>query len=270
MVEQHLAKNKCGTNVICTKPEKVLAQYADEFSHLDLLVLEKLIADVSDAILLFDESPGSLCELGAFSACDPICHILTAFIPSKYYGESSFAMNGPVKHLEADCGRLSGVIYGDVECPTSSLELMQYLSSLRDLSKASKQKNSDASKISIGAYCLELLDLISVFSPLTIAELERTYCEYKRFDGIVAFDRDGCLGEDCDKINTELLVYFLAACDLVKYHDGIITMTGKHAGYFMFNQSFRRQIMKLRARELAAKRRGKRRCRNVRFGSDGI
>ena len=39
-------------------------------SNIDLLTFEEFLAEVSDCIILFVESPGSFCELGAFSYAD--------------------------------------------------------------------------------------------------------------------------------------------------------------------------------------------------------
>ena len=39
---------------------------------IDLLIFEEFLAEVSDAIVLFVESPGSFCELGAFAYADAL------------------------------------------------------------------------------------------------------------------------------------------------------------------------------------------------------
>ena len=36
-------------------------------SNIDLLTFEEFLAEISDVIVLFCESPGSYCELGAFA-----------------------------------------------------------------------------------------------------------------------------------------------------------------------------------------------------------
>ena len=41
-------------------------------SKIDLLTFEEFLAEVSDAIILFVESPGSFCELGAFAYADSL------------------------------------------------------------------------------------------------------------------------------------------------------------------------------------------------------
>ena len=263
LVEQYLRLNPCGNNVICVKPEFILSKHREEFASLDLLVLEKLIAEVSDAILLFDESPGSLCELGAFAACDPISEILTAFIPMRYKGVECFVLDGPARHLESLSSRLSGVIYGDVSCPMMSTELIVYLESLRSKTKAGKDVNNNKGRVQIGSYCHELLDLISVFSPIAVKDLERVYLQFKQFDEEMTFD-SAKLGDSVSEITTEMLICFLASADLVRYKDGIVSISSPASSYFMFNQSYRRRIMAIRARYLVSLRKGRRRCTSVR------
>ena len=44
--------------------------WEDRFDNsIDLLIFEEFLAEVSDSIILFVESPGSFCELGAFPRC---------------------------------------------------------------------------------------------------------------------------------------------------------------------------------------------------------
>lgn len=269
ITERYLASNECGRGVVCVRPESVLDGYGAVFADWDLLALEKLIASVSDAVLLFDESPGSLCELGAFSACDPIAEVTTAFVPSKHRDEPSFVALGPLRRLESIGTELSGVIYGDVSCPTFSEGLCEYFVKLRGRAKARKKLNAKPGKVDVGSFCIELLDLISVFAPLTPGELERVYREYKRFGDSALVFADEILGEDARRITTEVAVCFLAACGLVCYRDGLVSMAGVKIDHFMFNGSSRERIMRIRARMLASKRRGRRGCHDVCFGADG-
>ena len=268
-VEQYLKTNKCGRRIVCIKPEKVLSKYSAVFRDVDLLMQEKLIAEISEAILLFDESPGSLCELGAFAACDPIREILTVFVPKEYKGGESFAIQGPVAHIERYANELSSVIYGDTSCPLMSEDLLCYLNGLSDTIRRSSKRviNYDATKVEIGAFCFELLDLISVFSPLTVEELNEVYCLFKDFPENYKFYSER-LGKDVSSVTVEMLVCFLAAGELVKYENGLITMMGELPGYFMFNKRRSREIAEVRVSLLALRRRGRRDCSNVHFGAN--
>lgn len=66
-------------------------------SNIDLLTFEEFLAEISDAIILFCESPGSYCELGAFAYADKLfSDKLVVVIDEKYRDKKSFIMNGPV------------------------------------------------------------------------------------------------------------------------------------------------------------------------------
>jgi hypothetical protein len=71
-----------------------------ETGYKDLLEFESDIARVVALILLFVESPGSLAELGAFSALENVSSRLVAVVDDYYYNRSSFIRNGPLKSLE--------------------------------------------------------------------------------------------------------------------------------------------------------------------------
>jgi hypothetical protein len=68
----------------------------DTFS--DLLEAEEYLADLSDTILIFVESEGSIAELGAFTASDAVRPKVVAIINSTF-DESSFISDGPVRRL---------------------------------------------------------------------------------------------------------------------------------------------------------------------------
>jgi hypothetical protein len=65
----------------------------------DLLSLEEHLADLSDIIILFVESPGSFAELGAFARSDVLRPKTLAIIPSEYSRKPSFITEGPVLRL---------------------------------------------------------------------------------------------------------------------------------------------------------------------------
>ena len=82
----------------------ILAEVAKDAladSHFDnLLDMEECIAAVVDAVLLVVESPGSVCELGAFTKTAEIRRKLVAIVPNKYANAPSFITLGPVKFIE--------------------------------------------------------------------------------------------------------------------------------------------------------------------------
>lgn len=88
--------------------EIVLAEGAKpleaDAGYQDLFQFESDIAQVVALILLFAESPGSLAELGAFSAIETIAPSLLAVSDDFYYDRVSFIRNGPIRFLENKYG----------------------------------------------------------------------------------------------------------------------------------------------------------------------
>ena len=67
--------------------------------HVELLEFEADIAQISDLIILFSESPGSLTELGAFSVIDEIARRMLVFVDDKNFADPSFIKLGPLNYL---------------------------------------------------------------------------------------------------------------------------------------------------------------------------
>lgn len=69
-------------------------------SHFDnLLDLEEYMAALVDAVILFVESPGSICELGSFSGTSEITQKLRVFVMNEHGIRASFIVNGPLRYL---------------------------------------------------------------------------------------------------------------------------------------------------------------------------
>jgi hypothetical protein len=72
----------------------------DQGVFSDLLELEEYLADLSDVIILFVESPGSIAELGAFATSDRVRPKILTIINSLHPGRS-FIADGPVRRLKS-------------------------------------------------------------------------------------------------------------------------------------------------------------------------
>ena len=82
-------------------------------SNIDLLTFEDFLAEISDAIILFCESPGSFCELGAFAYAEKCFgDKLVVVIDEKHKNEKSFIMTGPVAKAKSD-GAI--IVYAQLE-----------------------------------------------------------------------------------------------------------------------------------------------------------
>ena len=65
----------------------------------DLTKFEELVAEISVAVVVFPESPGSFCETGYFTAKDDINRKTLLAINKKYQGEDSFISTGPLHRV---------------------------------------------------------------------------------------------------------------------------------------------------------------------------
>ena len=67
--------------------------------YKELFTFERHIAQLSDLVLLFSESPGSFAELGAFASHADIASKTLVVIQQKYLSKSSFIAQGPIAYL---------------------------------------------------------------------------------------------------------------------------------------------------------------------------
>ena len=81
--------------------ENLTRDHSLEIGHHypDFLKFEDHIAQVSDLIILFSESEGSIAELGAFSMVPEITKKLLVIIDENYYRDDSFIKLGPLKRM---------------------------------------------------------------------------------------------------------------------------------------------------------------------------
>lgn len=75
-----------------------IGRWLDHERFTDLLEVENYIADLAEIIILFVESPGSIAELGAFSALKTVQPKVLAVVNKTFEGPS-FITDGPVRHL---------------------------------------------------------------------------------------------------------------------------------------------------------------------------
>ncbi len=80
-----------------------------EFAHLntvydELVSFESDIAQISELIMLFSESAGSIAELGMFVMDDEIAPRLLAFVDSENFKKDSYIKNGPLHSLTFNHG----------------------------------------------------------------------------------------------------------------------------------------------------------------------
>jgi hypothetical protein len=100
---RHAIQTALTQNVKLSERIRIAEDYKDWTSgslYTDLLEFERHIAELSSVIVLILESPGSLVELGLFSAIDEYQDKLLVVTESKYYRSNSFIELGPIAFLE--------------------------------------------------------------------------------------------------------------------------------------------------------------------------
>ena len=79
-----------------------IREYFDKDSpYNELFTFERHIAQLSDLVLLFSESPGSFAELGAFASHRDIADKTLVVIQQKYLNKDSFIAKGPVAYFNS-------------------------------------------------------------------------------------------------------------------------------------------------------------------------
>jgi hypothetical protein len=79
--------------------EDIQEYFDKDAPYVDLVTFERDIAQLSDLVLLFSESPGSFTELGVFSSYKEIYSKTLVVIQQKYLGKDSFIAKGPIAFL---------------------------------------------------------------------------------------------------------------------------------------------------------------------------
>ena len=139
----------------------------------DLLSLEAKMTSYSDCIMIFLESYSAGAELGAFSIQDDLAKQLLVINDIEHKNNSSFIEKGPLAKIDKN-SKFAPVIY---------CKLNMVLESIPQIKKALEKNHGSQNKgvkisdidsfktLSPKRRLLFLLDLITIFSPLTKMEL---------------------------------------------------------------------------------------------------
>ena len=266
-LKEYLAKTKESDleNVVCLTAENLIG--LRELKGLSLVKQEAILADMCDWILIFVESPGSMCELGIFSSLPHALTITSAAVGKEYKDEESFLSGGPLKEIEESGGPFNKLFYLDLDNPISCPDLQKALHGLRGAVRngLSKRKliNQDATRIDVGSLVHELLDLIQVVGPITADELRELYLMVKGFEGDSIKAYSGILNLDlgCETpISYEQVIGMMKGVELIKAVQN--SASGKaylvplvHLdSYFMFRGAGSRAFAGMHARILLRKR----------------
>lgn len=211
-------------------------------SNIDLLTFEEFLAEISDSIILFVESPGSFCELGAFAYAEKLfSDKLIIVINEKYKEDKSFIITGPTAKALKDGAK---VIYAPLE-GTGLLSSYELRSTLDERIQRFKSKNAvqnkrtpnqDENHILVNSFVLELLELIKILQPISRRDLIDIYKDVKEFSSFSFVKKDGSPFHN--EIKTDYIFKLLEKSKLIDITDNIITAKNQAKSQaFMFTYS---------------------------------
>lgn len=255
-------------NVFCLTAEDIANSGA--VKDLNLLQQEAVLADICDWIIVFAQSVGSYCELGAFAALPHIAQITSVGISSKYEYEHSFLNDGPARELEENSSGLSRRFYLQLDSPFSNAEFANFVSSIRrnvqvyePLTEAGPRMgfNIDETQVRVGPLVHELMDLLQLLGPCNKDELLDSYCRIRGFHKDKIKIESTSLKEDMrstqtSKIGFGSVIDMMIATGLARMDDkGVISSTVHLHSYFMFKDAKNFDFNRIHSRVLIRKQR---------------
>lgn len=195
-------------------------------SNIDLLTFEDFLAEVSDAIVLFAESVGSFCELGAFSYADKLfCDKLIIVIDEKYKGEKSFILTGPTEKAKKDGATvvfapLSGTgLLGSADLRSIIDRKIKDFSS-KNHSGNKRKQNTVQNQVLINTFILELLELVKLLQPISKKDLIDIYKEIKGFSYFSFVKKNGA--QFHNEIKVDYIYKLLQTVGLITIDDNVL------------------------------------------------
>lgn len=236
--------------------------WEDGFDNsIDLLIFEEFLAEVSDAIILFVESPGSFCELGAFAYADALFSDKLIIVMDEEYRESkSFISTGPVLKAREDGSKIvyadikNGALLSSREFRTEILDLVQKLKSKR--AQINKRTiNKDKNQVYISSFLIEILEIIRLVQPISSSDLVQLYKNIKQFDEFTLVKRDG--NKFKREIKFNYILKLLQTAKIIEIEGSVIKLPNYEKTQYLMLKYFGNGIERERNRII---------CRKYRYG----
>lgn len=145
----------------------------------DILTFEEILAEISENIVIVVESPGSICELGAFVMNEKFIDKTVVLNENKQEYLKSFITLGPIKKIE---GKNDGnVIWHNGKANImNSLEVTRKIQEMV-VSPVCIEPNDNQNDIDLKYLIYEFLNIIELFQPITAFEIIDVYMRIKNF-----------------------------------------------------------------------------------------
>lgn len=232
-------------DIICVFVEEVF--HSDVKQDIDLLQFEKQLAELCDGIVLIVESPGSICELGVFTAIKPIAKKLVVINDSRYKNKNSFINNGPIRYIKEINENMNKIYHLDLaNILDDELKIV--------LSQIAKNKtcyiNRTANEVKMNSFIFEILELIYIFGPLPRRDLYNIYNDLK---GFPHFDFISGDNKKTIRTNPNHILYILNKANLVTLDNECVDISSTYKPTpFMFKLK-ESQLKVLRLRMMSKK-----------------
>lgn len=202
--------------------------WEDSFdSNIDLLTFEEFLAEVSDTIILFVESPGSFCELGAFAYAEKLfSDKLIVVIDDKYKGDKSFIITGPAAKAKKDGAK---VVYAPLSGNglLASSELRNVIDNkINEFASKSATSNKrmpsqSNENLYVNTFIIELLELIRILQPISRKDLLEIYKKVKDISSFTFVKKDE--SNYHNEIKYDYIIKLLEIVGIIKLNEDIIT-----------------------------------------------
>ena len=224
-------------------------------SDIDLLTFEEFLAEISDCIILFVESMGSACELGAFTFEEKLfMEKLVIILDKKYKNDASFIKNGPV--AKAKMNR-TPVVYADLNgALLSSKELLietdKIIKKMSEINSLNKRVVNKTNTVNLGSFIVEIIELIRILQPISSDKLIEVYKGVKKFSSFDFIKKDG--KKFNSKIRLSYILTLLTTVNILKQIDGQYYISDNiTASNLMFSFSSNNMLNRTRNRILSKK-----------------
>lgn len=178
LVEELYKKHR--KDVICVFSENLWENFHISLkdSSMELLSFEEFLAELSDGIIIFLESYGTVSEFGSFVMEDSLLEKMVVFNERSFKNERTFLNLGPLKKLEKYSEE--SVIHVDMNAIFSNEKTSAKLFKIANTKTV--EINKEQEKIKLSSFIIEILELVWLFQPISKEDLIEIYLYIKEFE----------------------------------------------------------------------------------------
>ncbi len=223
---------KVRPDIICVYSEELCKIF--DINIIDLLSFEEILAEFSDGIILFIESDGTVCEIGAFAMKENLINKLLVFNDIQHEGKSTFINDGPIKKIQNR--NKDNVIYTDLNAIFSNKHSYNRLCDFVPRNKKCKI-NRDESNVQLNAFLIELLELIFLLGPIKSKDLIFIYKYIKDFKSFNYFSESN--NKTIKKVKINQIIKLLSKLNIIEEDLGYLSVINKSFEFrnVMFNMN---------------------------------